>query len=131
MIGIITNGNPFSNVYLRTVFWAEYLLYITSVNIFGVFWPHPATCGILVPSSGIKSMPPALEAWSLNHWITRDFPAAVLFLRIVLSPCKDERTEILNSEFPMLTSEWQSPGHSPRPLWVHVLCPFFGDRLPL
>ena len=58
-------------------------------------------------------MPPALEAWSLNHWTTRDFPAAVLFLRIVLSPCKDERTEILNSEFPMLTSEWQSRDSNP------------------
>ena len=31
-----------------------------------VFWPHQAACGILVPQPGIKPMPPALAAWSLN-----------------------------------------------------------------
>ena len=25
-------------------------------------------CGILVPQSGIKSTPPELEVWNLNHW---------------------------------------------------------------
>ena len=28
-------------------------------------------CGILVPQTGIKTVPPALEAQSLNHWTTR------------------------------------------------------------
>ena len=28
-------------------------------------------CGILVPRPGIKPMPPAVEAQSLNHWTTR------------------------------------------------------------
>ena len=28
-------------------------------------------CGILVPQSRIKSVPPALGVWSLNHWTTR------------------------------------------------------------
>ena len=32
-------------------------------------------CGILVPQLGIKPEPPALEAWSLNHWITREVTA--------------------------------------------------------
>ena len=27
-----------------------------------------AACGFLVPWPGIKPVPPALEAWSLNHW---------------------------------------------------------------
>ena len=31
-------------------------------------------CGILVPWPGIEPMPPALAAWSLNHWSTREFP---------------------------------------------------------
>ena len=26
-------------------------------------------CGILVPWPGLEPMPPALEAWSLNHWL--------------------------------------------------------------
>ena len=30
------------------------------------------TCGILVPQPGIKLMLSALEAWSLNHWTTRE-----------------------------------------------------------
>ena len=28
-------------------------------------------CGSLVPQTGIKTVPPALEAQSLNHWTTR------------------------------------------------------------
>ena len=32
----------------------------------------PVACGILTLQPGIKSMPPAVEAWSLNHWTTRD-----------------------------------------------------------
>ena len=35
-------------------------------------------CGILVPWPGIKPMSPALGAWSLNHWTTRDVPSPVL-----------------------------------------------------
>ena len=36
------------------------------------FCPNPTTCGILVPWPGIESMLPALEAWSLNNWTTRE-----------------------------------------------------------
>ena len=28
--------------------------------------------GILVPGPGIEPVPPALEAWSLNHWTARE-----------------------------------------------------------
>ena len=31
-------------------------------------------CGILVPWPGIKPVPPAMEAQSLNHWTTREVP---------------------------------------------------------
>ena len=34
-------------------------------------------CGILVSWSGIGPMPPALEAWSLNHWTAREIPGRV------------------------------------------------------
>ena len=30
--------------------------------------------GILVPRPGIEPLPPAVEAWSPNHWITREVP---------------------------------------------------------
>ena len=28
-------------------------------------------CGILVPGPGMEPTPPALEAWGINHWLTR------------------------------------------------------------
>ena len=32
----------------------------------------PLACGILVPRPDIEPMSPALEAWTLNHWTTRE-----------------------------------------------------------
>ena len=37
-----------------------------------------AACRILVPWPGIKPVSPALEVWSPNHWITREFPVVFL-----------------------------------------------------
>ena len=37
------------------------------------FLCHPA-CGILVPQPEIEPVPLAVEAWSLNHWTTREVP---------------------------------------------------------
>ena len=36
------------------------------------FLLYHVTCGISVPWPGIKLMPPALEALSLNHWTTNE-----------------------------------------------------------
>ena len=47
-------------------------VYIFFVCLF--FWPHHATCRILVPRPGMESGPPAVEARSPNHWTTREFP---------------------------------------------------------
>ena len=38
------------------------------------FWPYCVACGILVPGSGIKLVPSAVEARSLNHWTAREVP---------------------------------------------------------
>ena len=38
------------------------------------FWPGCKACGILVPRPGIAPAPPAVEAWSLNHWTAREVP---------------------------------------------------------
>lgn len=46
---------------------------------FFFFWPHPMACKILVPPSGIKFMPPAVEAWNLDHWTAKEFPANFFF----------------------------------------------------
>ena len=41
---------------------------------FFFFWPHCTACRILVPQAGIKPSRPATDAWSPNHWTSRDFP---------------------------------------------------------
>ena len=38
------------------------------------FLAHSVVCGILVPQPGIEPVPPAMEAWRLNHWTTREVP---------------------------------------------------------
>ena len=49
-----------------------------------MFWPRQAACGILVHWPGIKPAPPAVEAWSPNHWTAREFPLS-FFLSIYRS----------------------------------------------
>ena len=36
-----------------------------------IFWLCHVACVILVTQPGIKPVPPALEAWSLNHWTAK------------------------------------------------------------
>ena len=56
------------------------LLYESGVFQPPAFWgPHCVACRILVPQPGIKSMPPAVEAWSLNHWSAREIPSHYFF----------------------------------------------------
>ena len=38
--------------------------------------------GILVPQPGIKPVPPAVELWSPNHWVTREFPTKYSFYNL-------------------------------------------------
>ena len=44
------------------------------LSLFLFSWPHLSARGILVPQPGIKPVPPAVEAHSLNHWTTREVP---------------------------------------------------------
>ena len=39
--------------------------------IFFNFYFLAVPCGILVTQAGIEPVPPALEAWSLNHWTAK------------------------------------------------------------
>ena len=41
---------------------------IGTLGIFFFFWPCLRVFAILAPQPGIKPMPSAVEAWSLNHW---------------------------------------------------------------
>ena len=62
-----------TDVYLRhKKVWARVFFYL-----FFFHWLCCMACRILIPYPGIKPMPPEVEAWSLNHWPTREFPGAV------------------------------------------------------
>ena len=39
------------------------------------FWPCHMTFGTIVPQPGIKPGPPAVQAWSPNHWAAREVPS--------------------------------------------------------
>ena len=52
--------------------WAAILC--EGISFFFFFWPRHAGCGILVPRPGVKLVPSALGAWSLNHWTAREVP---------------------------------------------------------
>ena len=44
------------------------------------FLPHHKACRILVPQPGIEPTPPAVGAWSLNHWTAREVPSTRFFI---------------------------------------------------
>ena len=46
-----------------------------------IIWPYHTAFWILVPQPGIEPMPPALEAWSLNHWTTREVPEMKIYVK--------------------------------------------------
>ena len=50
--------------------------------------PHPPPLchmayRIVVPQLGIEPMPPAVEAWSPNHWTAREFPELPFILTYI------------------------------------------------
>ena len=55
-----------------------HLLYVRMQGFFlnfnFVFWSHHVAYEILVLQPRMEPTPPALEAWSLNQWTTREIP---------------------------------------------------------
>ena len=47
---------------------------LTDFFFFFILWPHQEACGFLVPWPVSKPVCPALEVWSVNHWIAREIP---------------------------------------------------------
>ena len=48
-------------------------------------------CGILVPRLGIESASPVLEAWSLNHWPTREVPNSSIYFTFIFPESNTSR----------------------------------------
>ena len=58
---------------LKGHFPVRYIFF--SFLVFGhATWHVESAWGILVLGPGIKPVPPAVEAWSLNHWTAREVP---------------------------------------------------------
>ena len=53
--------------------------------------------GILVPRPGIEPVPPALEAWSLKHWASREAP--VLRASDIVSLFNFSHLDVMNLSF--------------------------------
>ena len=63
----------------------SYTYYSFLIFYFMLFiWSCCTACGILVPQGGTELTPPALEAQSLNHWITREVPQFLFFWSLLL-----------------------------------------------
>ena len=60
-------------VFLRAGPTSVLLLATCNRLFFSFFWPHCTASGILVAPPGIKPMPLATGAWTLNHWTAREF----------------------------------------------------------
>ena len=70
-----------------------------------IFWLCRAACGILVPQPEVKPATPAVEAWSLNHWTTREVPCFDIYIYISWNHHHNQDSE-----------------HIHRPKFPHVLC---------
>ena len=63
------------NSNMRRSFFLTFYLHI---------WPCHVACGILVLQPGIEPKPLAVEAQSLNHWTSKDFPRSYFLLVVLL-----------------------------------------------
>ena len=69
-------ASPFTEIHsLHTIF----ILHCCAGHLTFFFWPRQAACGILAPWTGVEPVPPAVEAWSPNHWTIREFPGHLIF----------------------------------------------------
>lgn len=60
---------------------ASSTLRLSCVSVSFIYWLHCAA-RILVPRPGIEPVLPALGAWSLNPWTTRDIPLCTIFEQV-------------------------------------------------
>lgn len=78
MLGSVPQSPPQGWVRLE----ASCTLRLSCVSVSFIYWLHCAACCILVPRPGIEPVLPALGAWSLNHWTTRDIPLCTTFEQV-------------------------------------------------
>ena len=63
-----------------------FIFFFLSFFFFFPLWPRHTAFRIFIPRPGIEPAPPAVEAWSLNHWATREVPPFFLLLLFTFFP---------------------------------------------
>ena len=100
--------------------------------LFFTFWLSATEYGIFVLWLGIEPAPTALEAWSLNHWTTREVPIFNFFEEpsyyVFHSSCTNlyshqQCTRVLTSPLPPSTHQLLSllTAILPRVMWYHTM----------
>ena len=68
-------------------------------------WPHHMACEVEFPLPGTERVPPALGAWNLNHWASREVPMKIC--RAMRKLCTHSGHSI-HQPFPSVLLEGQS-----------------------
>ena len=63
-------------IYIHCIYTYTYTYIFKSLS----FLATPHSMRILIPQPGIESVPPAVEAWSLNRWVTREDPVIYMYM---------------------------------------------------
>ena len=84
-----------------------FITYFFFFFFFLLFWLLHAACGILVLWLGNEPAPPELEAWSLNHWTTRQVPLTSVFKLIEGL----KKFWLFDSLHKWSNSKWSNKGH--------------------
>ena len=58
-----------------------FFFFFVKKGVYVYFWWCCRTCRFLVPQPGIKPVPPAVEAWSLNHWARNTFLIKITYIK--------------------------------------------------
>ena len=81
------------------------------MDFFVCFYCTTQACRILVPQPGIESMPPAVGAWSLNHWTTREVPLHFFLSNLLSSQVVTGKESTWNTgELGLIPRSKRSPG---------------------
>ena len=118
-------GSGDSSLSIR-IFFFKFFFWLSPSHLLNIYlfifilWPHCVASGILVPWPGIELESPALEAWSLNHWTTREAPN----IRIVRG------YNLVRNSRRTVTLQLESRQHSPQghSILSDGLCPGAGGR---
>ena len=84
----------------KHIIFFSYVGFVVVLFYFFSFWSCPAAYGILVPPAGMEPTPPALEAQSLNHWITSEIPSTSFHSSL----CPSIQTSSKNTHW---SAEWE------------------------